>query len=40
MDEITKVMAKYKSNGHPLMGVKIDYLAERSIPDNITLETS
>ena len=40
MDEVTKVMDKYAQKGAPLIGVKIDYLAERSIPDNITLETS
>lgn len=33
-------MAKYKTAGTPLAGLKIDYLAERSIPDNISLEAS
>ena len=34
------VLDKYKAAGTPLKGLKADFLAERSIPDNIALESS
>jgi len=35
MDKIKGVMQKYDLKGTPLMTLKADYLAERSVPDNI-----
>lgn len=40
MLNVKAVIAKYAAQGTPLAGLKADYLAERSIPDNIELETS
>jgi hypothetical protein len=40
MTNVKAVLAKYVALGTPLAGLKADYLAERSIPDNIELETS
>lgn len=35
IDQLNSVVNKYKSQGIDLMTLKADYLAERSIPDNI-----
>ena len=35
MLDVKAVVAKYAALGTPLAGLKADYLAERSIPDNI-----
>ncbi len=39
-DNLNKVLKKYSDAGTPLIGLKADYLAERSIPDNIAEESS
>ena len=36
MDNLSEVMNRYAAEGINLMPLKADYMAERSIPDNIT----
>lgn len=36
IDRLNAVVANYSSQGIDLMSLKADYMAERSIPDNIT----
>jgi Niemann-Pick C1 protein len=40
MEAVKHVREKYMSQGIDLMGLKADYMAERSIPDNISEESS
>jgi Niemann-Pick C1 protein len=40
IDQVNQVIQKYKGQGVNLMTLKADYLAERSIPDNISEESS
>lgn len=40
MKSVKAVLADYEEKGKPLAGLKADFLAERSIPDNISLEAS
>ena len=37
---LTETVEKYKKQGFSFVPVKVDYLAERSIPDNIELEAT
>lgn len=37
-NKLKEVKESYEASGFTYMPIKIDYLAERSIPDNIELE--
>jgi hypothetical protein len=39
-DKLKEVKEKYESTGFKFIPIKVEYLAERSIPDNIELEGS
>jgi predicted RND superfamily exporter protein len=40
IDSVKEVISRYSDEGINLMSLKADYMAERSIPDNITEESS